>query len=178
MLLVVVAIVLLALLCLVNMMITFAVLRRLQSHEERLAAQPSSQLPGADALIGRQLPEFTATSVAGVTVSRSDLIGRTRLLGIFSATCKPCHEQALAFAEFADPDRVALVTDARGRDDAQQRMLTELGPSPTVILEPDSGTLAGELGVTAFPTLLRLDDDGRIVQVESALSLLIPPTRV
>jgi hypothetical protein len=92
------AVVLLAVLCLLNMMITFAVLRRLRSHEERLAARPAGRSSGVDALVGRELPEFDATSTAGAAVSRSDLLGQARVLGVFSATCEPCHEQARAFA--------------------------------------------------------------------------------
>ena len=105
---VVAAIVVLAVLCLVQMMITFAVLRRLRSFEERLSARPAGGASGRDALVGRELPEFTATSTAGVSVSRSELVGRTRLVGVFSATCKPCHAQAVAFAELA-VDRKSVV---------------------------------------------------------------------
>ncbi|MFB9837665.1 TlpA family protein disulfide reductase [Actinoallomurus acaciae] len=172
------AVVLLAVLCLLNMMITFAVLRRLRSHEERLAARPAGRSSGVDALVGRELPEFDATSTAGAAVSRSDLLGRARVLGVFSATCEPCHEQARAFAELDDPGRVALVTDVRGREDVLRRFVPDLGDTPTIILEPDSGPLAGELGVSTFPTLLRLDEDGRVVQAGNALSQLASPVHV
>src|SRR5437879_2432331 len=110
---VVAAIVLLAVLCLVNMMITFAVLRRLRSHEEKLATRSWRDTSRHAALLGRELPEFETTSTAGAAVSHADLVGKSRLVGIFSATCKACHEQARAFAKLKDPDRVAFVTEVQ-----------------------------------------------------------------
>src|SRR3954471_21322831 len=54
-------VVVLAVVVVFNLLITCAVLRRLRSHEARLASGAGAGGSGAE-LIGRSLPEFTATS--------------------------------------------------------------------------------------------------------------------
>jgi hypothetical protein len=159
------AVVVLAVLCLGNLLLLFAVLRRLRGYEERLVAGPSRR-SARDDLVGRRLPAPAA-----------DLVGRTGLVGVFSASCQPCHEQAALFAGLDDPARVALVLDGSAGDDRRSAMLATLAGAPRVLTEPDSGTIAGGLGIRTYPVLLRLDGDGTVLAAEHSLAALTAATR-
>ena len=157
------AVVVLAVVCLGNLLLLFAVLRRLRGYEERLTAGSSG--PSALELVGRRLP-----AAAG-------LVGTTRLVGVFSASCEPCHEQAAQFAAHDDPARVALMLDSAASDDQRSAMLATLAGAPRVLTEPDSAALAEELGIRTYPVLLRLDEDGTVVAAEHSLAMLTAATR-
>lgn len=156
---VVAAVVVLAVLVVLNLLLTFAVLRRLRIHEERLAT-PGATRPGdRDELIGRQLPQYAST-------------GATRLVAFFSAGCAPCVEQAAEFAGHPDADRVAILVLGLAPEAERQRLRTALGDAPTVIGEPTGDALAGELGVHSFPQLLLLDQSGTVVAARHSLAAL------
>jgi hypothetical protein len=158
------AVVVLAVLCLGNLLLLFAVLRRLRGYEERLAAGSPERAARLD-LVGRRLP-----AAAGP-------VGTTRLVGVFSASCQPCHEQAALFAAHDDPARVALVLDGGAGADQRSAMLAALSGAPRLLTEPDSGAVADELGIRTYPVLLRLDEDGTVLAAEHSLAALTAATR-
>jgi hypothetical protein len=174
---VVAAVVVLAVLCLGNLLVLFAVLRRLRGHEERLASADSSRMPRREELIGRRLPEFEGTSTSGEPVSQASLIGRTRLVGVFSATCKPCLEQASVFARHDDPNRVAVVVMGSAEQERRESILAALGDSPTVLTDPASSTVADRMGVRSYPSLLQLDETGTVIRAEHSLAALTTSVR-
>lgn len=152
------AVVMLTVLCLGNVLLTFAILRRLRSHEERLAGFSGST---GEELVGRTLPEI------------AEVGRRARLVGFFSASCAPCREQAAEFARHPDVDRVAFVLlEAAGEPD-RAAILDALGDSPTVLVDPVSKRVAEELGVRSFPVLLQVDDAGTVVSARHSLAALV-----
>jgi hypothetical protein len=163
------AVVVLAVVVVFNLLITFAVLRRLRVHEERLARGVAVGEPGDD-LLGRALPTFTATSTTGATVT--DASGTARLVGFFSATCAPCREQARAFAQHDDPNRLAIVLmeDAPAAD--QEAILAALAGSPSIVADSTSSELATMMGVSSFPQLLQLDSTGIVVDARHSVRAL------
>lgn len=167
MLFLVAAVVVLTVLCLGNLLLTFAVLRRLRDHEEQLAGRPFG-LPGEDALIGRTMPEFTGTSTRGEEVSSAT----GRLVAFFSASCRPCRAEAAEFARHPDEGRLAFVVLESASEPDQAAILDALGDSPTVLIDPTSRTVADELDMRAFPTLLRVDDADTIVAARHSLAAL------
>jgi hypothetical protein len=154
------AVLVLAVVVVFNLFITFAVLRRLRSHEARLASGAGVGDSGKE-LLGRSLPEFTATSTAGATVTHAG--DSARLVGFFSATCAPCRDQAVEFAKHDDPNRLAIVLmeDAPAVD--QEAILAALAGSPTIVAEPVSTTLVTTMEVRSFPQLLQVDAAGIVV---------------
>jgi thiol-disulfide isomerase/thioredoxin len=152
------AVVLVGALGLFNLLLTFAVLRRLREHTEELARlrdvrhfDPAAYDSGV--LVGRTLPEF-ATSTGN----------RPELVGFFDATCSTCHEHAPEFAVVARrPGGVAVVTGAGpGADD----LIGLLADVPTVLTGDEAAEVADSLGVQAFPTFLRVDQEGTIVRAQ------------
>jgi peroxiredoxin len=173
---IVAAIVVLAILLLLNLLITFAILRRLRNHEERLGAG-SAHTGERGALIGSRLPEFTATSTSGERVDSAEIVGPDRLVGFFSASCKACLEQATHFANHPDPGRVALVVMDSADDATQAAIVAALDGAPTVITDSVSGTVATALGVTGFPQLLVLDAGGTVVAARHSVPGLAASAR-
>lgn len=162
------AVTLLAVLCLGNLLLTFAVLRRLREHEQRLAGLGPAGPPAAEELVGRTMPRFTGTSTRGEPVS--DTAGR--LVGFFSAACSSCHEQAAAFAGHPDAGRVAFVVLEPAPEADRAAILRALGDSPTVLVDPTSKAVAEQLGVRAFPLLMRTDRSDTVVAARHSLVTL------
>jgi thiol-disulfide isomerase/thioredoxin len=167
------ATILIGVVALLNLTLTFAVIRRLREQAARPAGDrgPGVLPEPLAALIGRDLPDFTAVTTAGQTFSRDDVVGRPHLLGFFSVTCAPCKDQAPLFAEEAGDHSVAVVT---GDGDGVQDLLNLL-PGTVVITGAEANALAAGLGVRAFPSIVRTDERGRIV--EAMLSIRDRPRK-
>ncbi|GAA0941974.1 TlpA family protein disulfide reductase [Virgisporangium aurantiacum] len=162
------AVVLVGVLCIVDLLLTFAVLRRLREHTDQLGrlsgAGGASTGVDRDRLMGRELPEFSATTVEGTAVSRESMTGEVELIGIFSPGCAPCHTQAPLFTEqagrMAAGKTLALVA---GSGSETEDLVQILKGATHVVLAPETMTVIKGLGIGAFPTFLRLDPGGAIV---------------
>jgi thiol-disulfide isomerase/thioredoxin len=161
-------VVLVGLLCIVDLLLTFAVLRRLREHTEHLGrlsgAGDASTGIDRDKLVGRELPEFAATTAAGTVVSRGSVAGEVELVGIFAPGCSPCHAQAPLFAEKAGGMAAgkALALVAGSGSDADD-LVQIFGAVSDVVLAPESVKVVNGLNIGVFPTFLRLDAAGAIV---------------
>jgi hypothetical protein len=169
---VVAAVVLVGALWLFDLLLTLAVVRRLREHTAqlgRLSGGGADGPPGfdRDALVGRRMPDFTATAAGGVAGS---------VLGFFSAGCEPCHGQAPELAAWAgaqarEPDgpatRAIAVVTGTGAEAAE--LVELLGDAVTVIAEPDSTRIVTELGVQFFPMFLRIHADGAVAEVSLSM---------
>ncbi len=151
------AVVLVGMLCLVDLLLTFAVLRRLREHTtelERLAGGPRTLPFDPSFLIGRTLPD-TATRAAP----------SPRLVGFFDADCGSCHEHAPKFAAEARPGTsLAFVTGA-GRQ--VQNLVDVVGRVSAVVVAEEAAAVAADLGIQVFPMFLLVDADGRIVRADT-----------
>src|SRR4051794_39387044 len=95
------AVVVLTGLTLLNLLLLLGIIRRLRDHTERFTQMTKSVMPEvAVVAAGRPVPEFTATTRDGDTVSAGTLEGET-LVGFFSPSCKPCKALLPKFAERA-----------------------------------------------------------------------------
>lgn len=149
--------VLIALVGVLGLLVTallFAVLRRLREYGAELdqlrALVGAGTLGGSGALLGRPFPALPGA--------------RPELVGFFSVGCPACHTQAPLFeAEAAGRPAVAVVigeaAEAAGLAEAFDAGLT-------VVTGPESGRLAAELGVTTYPTFVRLGPDGTVVRAQ------------
>jgi thiamine biosynthesis lipoprotein len=101
----------------------------------------------------------------GTPLELSSLRGRVVLLDIFASWCEPCREAMAFYAELLAQhpgegvDLVAVSVDENA--DALRRFLSRVRVPGRVLHDP-SATAAQALGVTALPTLLVLDREGRI----------------
>lgn len=126
-----VAVVLVGVLCLLDLVLTLGVVRRLREHSERLAALSMPPDEIALAHKGDHVAPFTATTVDGAAVSNTDLEEPT-LVAFFSPDCPSCEEQLAPFAEYArafpgGSDRTLIVITSETGGARYHRELDGLG---------------------------------------------------
>jgi hypothetical protein len=162
---VIAAVVVVGLLCLVDLLLTFGVIRRLREHTDLLR---DSQLPGGPPvtrLTAGQAPErFTAVTSDGGAVTGPDGL---RLAGFFSAKCSACPERVAPFAAYvrtnglAKDEVLAVLIVADG--DRPPSYLSELAEVARVSVQPMDSMLAQAFGVVGYPAFCLLDAEGAVV---------------
>jgi peroxiredoxin len=165
-----VAVVLIGALSLINLMLTFAVIRQVRRYGERLAGRGAGSVqPGWHIQAGKQIPEFTATTVSGGRVSLSDLTGARSVVAFFGVGCAPCRMQLPEFAQYARSfpggaaQVLAVVLESEeGPEEKTDDYVQELTGAATVVVEPRGGPTAQAFSVTGQPTIYVLDERGRV----------------
>jgi hypothetical protein len=148
-------------LCLLDLLLTFGVLRRLREHATLLAAMPTDQPPGL--ATGERPVPFVTVSTAGQAISGPSGL---RVVAFFSTSCSVCPGKIAPFLRYAQSaglhqDRVLAViaTETEASD-----YLAELSDAASVCLEqPQGGAVGNAFKLNGFPSFFLLDDDGVIV---------------
>ncbi|URM98419.1 redoxin domain-containing protein [Actinomadura madurae] len=152
-------VVLVGVLCAFDLILTLAVVRRLREHAALLEggrAQVPFTAPGTT------LPEFSASSLDGTTVTRAFFTEPT-IVGLFSTTCASCQERLPEFTERIqglDARRVLAVIE--GEQDEAEPFTTALAPVATVVVEPVKGPVSTAFGHPASPSFY-IVGDGAVV---------------
>ncbi|MFE3456598.1 TlpA family protein disulfide reductase [Nocardiopsis aegyptia] len=162
-----VAVVLVTGLCLLNLLLTVAVIRRLKEHTALIGggvggpdAFPDSMLPA-----GARIGTYSAETLDGTVLTRDDLHGHT-LIGVFSPGCSGCAQQLPHFVELArntPGGRDGVLALVVGGLEEAAGEIAQLAPVARVVHEADDGPLTRALGVQAFPAIARVDADGRVL---------------
>ncbi|WP_081748916.1 TlpA disulfide reductase family protein [Nocardiopsis sp. CNT312] len=155
-------------LCLLNILLTVGVIRRLKEHTETIGHLRSTVPALPEQVIlpaGEEVADFSAETVDGTTVNRADLEGET-LVGVFSPGCPACTEQLPRFTDLAASfpggrDRVLAVVVGEAADAAHE--IAQLTPVARVVQEEHGGTTAPAFGVNGFPAMARVDATGRVL---------------
>lgn len=158
------AVIFVGLLCFFDLLLSFAIIRRLRhaAPESRLVPE----LPGLAALSsGRPAPPFTARTTTGTPLSLTELAGRPAALAFFASECQSCRDHLDQFADYArgfpgGARQVAAVI--AGSADGAADIVAALTGLAQLVIEPDFGPVATAFSVQAFPTFVTLDPDGRI----------------
>ncbi|MEV4259490.1 hypothetical protein AB0J52_40560 [Spirillospora sp. NPDC049652] len=152
------AVVLFGVLSVLNLMLTFGILRRMRAD----AAAGVRTAPGAGDLFalkpGAAVPEFSATTTAGEPVSRESAAG---VVAFFSANCEGCHDLLPSFLDRAGTLGRENVLAVFGGDEPETVAALE---RVARVVQADR---AGGLVARAFqnqwtPALYLLGEDGRI----------------
>jgi outer membrane lipoprotein-sorting protein/peroxiredoxin len=117
-------------------------------------------------LTGKPAADFKLTSLAGKEFSLQDLKGKFVLLNFWATWCGPCRRDLPAVEklhqEFHRKGLVVLGVDGREDPETVRQFLTESKLSYPILLTPDSGMIQS-YNVTAVPTVVLIDADGKIV---------------
>ena len=168
---------LLGALCLVNLALTFTLVRRVRRQDERIAAAPRFRVQ-AGLPPGTKVGDFTAVTVTGERRSLGDLAGARSLVAFFSPTCGPCRKQLPEFAEFARtiPGGAAQVLAVVAGDENQAaEFAAGLDGAASVVAEPAHGPVATAFSARGFPSFYLVGADGRVESSGLALSVLTNP---
>ncbi|TMR99632.1 TlpA family protein disulfide reductase [Nonomuraea basaltis] len=161
------AVVLVGLLCMVNLLLTVGVIRRLRKQ----AGQPALSHPMmAEGLSpGERIPEFAVTTTDGEPISE-ELLGGPALVGFFSPGCAPCEELLPRFVERArgTSDAVlAVVVADSGEESATY--VERLAQVARVVSEQPQGPVQTAFKVAGYPTVLVIDTDGTVVSSDHTM---------
>ncbi|MFI9592706.1 TlpA family protein disulfide reductase [Nonomuraea sp. NPDC052265] len=154
--------ILVCVLCLVGLVLTLGVARRLQEHRKLIDALyevvARGGAPGADGLtVGDTVGEFDVRTVDGGRVAR-DLLPDGTVVAFLSADCGRCRTELPELASWAarqDRSRVLVVVDA-------EPMAETLSPVAQVVVEAGEGRLTGAFQVTSFPSFFQVAADGSV----------------
>ncbi|MBV9448277.1 MAG: TlpA family protein disulfide reductase [Streptosporangiaceae bacterium] len=161
-----VAVALLGALSILNLLLLFLVIRRLRGHTEQLSRQPRfggpPRLPA-----GTEIPEFTATTVSGATISLAELRGSRSAVAFLSVGCAPCRDQLAEFIEFArtipgGAAQVLAVVIAHDPDRAGEFIEALEGSATVAMEEARAGSAQNAFSVQGFPSFFVLDEHGRV----------------
>lgn len=172
------AVVLVGLLCLLDLVLTLGVIRRLREHTSLLEQRPGLSDAFPEPLgvpVGETVGAFEATTPGGEQVSRDLLAGRT-LVGFFAPGCGPCAEQLPAFIERARSmpggrgEALAVVVgDESAGDPAYEQ---RLAPVAQVVVEGAAGPLQQAFGVRAYPSLFLVETGGVVAAGGTSMSAI------
>ncbi|MEV6964527.1 redoxin domain-containing protein [Hamadaea sp. NPDC051192] len=153
------AVIILAVLTLLNLFLLFGVLRRLREQTAQQSQDNAFALPENPVLQpGSRVGAFTTTTLDGDTVEAAELTGDA-LVGFFSPTCKPCRAAVPRFADYAarfPREKVLAVVVTDGQDFSEYA--DQLAGTARVVVEPHSGPLSEAFAVAGFPGLCVLSD--------------------
>ena len=173
---VVAVLVVLTTLTLLNLLLTFGVIRKLREHTQELAGGR----PPATLAVGAQVPDFTAPTAGGDMVSIASLRASGGLVAFLAPDCSGCQEQLpsvrSALAEALDTPTAVLIVLTRlrpapDRDERERAELTAalgvLDSRAAIVHEPLDGALQSAFQVAAFPAFYLVDTDGRVAGVSN-----------
>lgn len=131
-----------------------------------LTSQDGQITPSA--LVGKQLPVFTASSLGSATQMLDNSVLQTdkrfTLLNVWASWCAVCLSEHDFLIKLAVKDNMRIVgLNYRDERLAARNLLTSLGdPYVTTIFDPD-GKLALDMGVISTPETYLLDNNGIVL---------------
>jgi peroxiredoxin len=150
------AVTLVGVLCLVDLLLTVAVIRRLRGHGTRLAElQATSRPMGPRFLpVGSGAPEFSSQTVDGELVSHATLAGGPCALAFLESSCQPCRDRVPDLRSFAAEmpgGRARVLAVVTGEGDAADGIIDALREVARVVSGPHAAPIVTAFEVAGFP---------------------------
>jgi hypothetical protein len=162
------AVVLLGVLCLLNLLLTVGILRRMRAQTGQADWHPGQLFALGP---GSPVGEFAAVTTAGEPVAHDTLTGT---VGFFSTGCEACHDLLPRFVEHARESGREDVLAVVGGDDAE--LIQALTPvARVVVADLDGGPVARAFQNTWTPALYLVGDDHRIAATGARIEELPTP---
>jgi hypothetical protein len=155
-----------------NVLLLFAVIRRLRQLQELVA--PPALVPA----IGTAVEPFRFDTVDGASVTTDDaLAGGPVLVAVLSNTCPACQAMAgeIAALTALSPAPVVLVV-ADPQHDSSKLLEAFRGMDRVATIGREHPALEALGGITAFPTVLAVRD-GKIISSGTRLDKVLPALR-
>lgn len=156
-----------------NLLLTFAVIRKLREKPaptSQTSGEVGISLPGA----GTRMGSFDLITAAGDRIDDRQLAEGGQALLLLTPRCSPCKEAARKLT--ANPQWWSsnlMVVVGGDEDDPLVRELTAALPSGVrTVLDP-AGLIGGALEVTGYPAAILLDD-GVVVKADHRIDQVLP----
>lgn len=149
------AVVVLAVVVVLNLVLTLALIGRLRTLTAAASAPRASHLDGP--AIGSPVPRIEIAAVGGTVVDTAEASAEELLVAFVAAGCTPCHEQLPALrslvASRAGQGGRAVVVVLAPDGDAEEFVTAFDGVAP-VAVEGDEATIARAFEVTGYPAYI------------------------
>ena len=158
------AVVIVGALCLLDLLLTFGVIRRLREHSEMLARSQSGGGGEVIGLTAGKAPEaFTATDGEGAPVRGPSGL---RVVAFFSTSCSICPKRAPAFIDYVRGHQVGrdeVLAVVVGQSAEPVPYLADLADVARVSAESLDGPVRRAFAVQGFPAFFALDAGGTVL---------------
>jgi thiol-disulfide isomerase/thioredoxin len=174
------AVIIVGVLCAVDLLLTYGVIRRLREHTRRLAALGTGGIASLTLTKGSTIHPFSATDRTAAALSRATFTEQT-LVGFFTPGCTPCEDLLPGFLSAAGRWRdlshpvLAVVAPAPGDDGTYAERLALVA---RVVVGEDASAVAAAFEVRGFPVVCLVGDGGVVVEDTVDLERLAEPVRV
>jgi hypothetical protein len=172
------AVVAVACLCLLDLLLTFGVIRRLREHTDLLAGARGGQPPVTGLAAGQSPGAFSAATIAGDLVS--DVMG-LRVVAFLSSSCPACPRMVPPFVEYVSSHRIgrdSVLAVIAGSASEPPPYLAQLAEAAQVRIEPADGDVIHAFRVQEFPAFCVLDSGGALIASGHDPSALPEPAMV
>ena len=155
------AVIAVGLLCLLDLLLTFGVIRRLRQHTELLSSH-SDDVPVLSLRAGDRPVEFAATAADGAQVSGP---AGLRVVAFFSSSCSVCPLKAPEFVAYVRDNQLprdAVLAVLLADESASVPYADQVAEVATLTRQAAGGELATAFGVQGYPAFCVLDADGTV----------------
>lgn len=157
----------------VNLLLTWAMVRRLRQLQGQVLVQPA---PDDGPRVGDRLPEGPLTTASGTQVVLSDVVGAGSLVAFLSPGCSSCIDELPTLRRTAEDRRppegpVVVVVDGRPQESGV--ILDALdGAAPVLFADRGTTSFLDDLEVHSFPALCVVDAERTVTHVPPTLHAL------
>ena len=170
------AVALVGVLCLLDLLLTFGVIRRLREHTDLLSGLGQSQVLGLGK--GKSPGTFSAMTTAGNVVTDA---AQLRMVAFLSSSCSVCPERVPPFVAYLNDYRLgrdSVLAVIQGGPDEPVPYLDQLAEVALVCVEPEDGEVAQAFEVNGYPLFFLLDVDGVVTTSTYDPAMLPAPAAV
>jgi hypothetical protein len=161
--------------CLVDLLLTFGVIRRLREHTGILAGSSNPGLSVTGLTAGQSPADFSAVTITGELVTGARGL---RMVAFLSSGCSVCPEQVPPFVQYVTSHNIGkdnVLAVIQGGEDEPPPYLNALAEVAHVSFEPAEGEAGKAFRITGFPAFFLLDADGAMTISGYAPSALPEP---
>ena len=145
-----------------NLVLTFALIRRVNAGDGRAG----QELPSMGLEAGTEAPDFTAQMLGGEQVTRATYLGRSVAFVFISTHCQPCREILPEIGNLepgAARAGVDIVLVSKDTQEATSAFVDEMQIHLPVLIAPfDSNPFMKEYKATVTPLYCLVDEQGKV----------------
>jgi hypothetical protein len=156
------AVAIVGVLCLLDLLLTFGVIRRLREHTEMITRISVPDVPVIGLAQGDSPAEVAASTTDGAVAGP---MAALRLVAFFSTSCSICPERVAPFVEYVTEHQIAkenVLAVVVGPPDQPPAYLDRLAAAAQVSAEADNGALSTAFKVVGYPAFCLLSADGTV----------------
>ena len=157
------AVALVGTLCLLDLLLTFGVIRRLREHTELLSQTGVPDMPVTGLAAGEPVTAFSVLTLSGELLDDASSL---RVAGFFSSACSACPERVEPFTQYLAGHRVApesVLSVVVTPHDSLPPYAHRLSESGRVCVVRDDSEVVKAFRISGFPAFCVLDADGAVV---------------